>query len=115
LSAKRQIGNNYIIQFKAPTISVIGQLPPMKNPDGTFNLQLAFRIDSQSSANSLLVSIMKEDVVRGNFRVLRRESGVTMGSGGEKNGYLWQKIQAPTAGEYVVIATVRSEDVKPRS
>jgi hypothetical protein len=115
-----QIGDNYIIQFKAPTISVIGQLPPTKNPDGTFNLQLVFRIVSQSPANRLTVAVMKDDVAIppngpsiGSVDVSPRD-GIAMQSASEQDGFLWRKIQSPSAGEYVVNTKVRSEDVKPR-
>ena len=58
-----QIGNNYIIQEKPPTIELIDSTGPTKNQDGSVSSELRFRIVSRSPANSLIVAVAKADLV----------------------------------------------------
>jgi hypothetical protein len=114
-----QIGDNYIIQHKAPKISFVGQLPSTTHADGSESRYLVFRIDGSSPANSLLVAVKKEDVVMPNnpiwpsFQVRPRGGGVLALSRGETDGYLWQRIQTPMLGEYILQTKVNSRDTKP--
>jgi len=116
-----QIGDNYIIQFKAPTVRIIGYREPTKNSDGSFTHQLVFRLESQAPANSLLVAVKEEDVLllpdshsmRGIY-VVPVSGGATMGSSGQEQGYLWQKIQSPSRGDYVLNIRASGATVRPR-
>lgn len=115
-----QIGDNYVVQYKAPTISIVGSVPPTRNAAGTYDLSLIFRIVSQSPANSLIVAVREDDIVPGtaisgeSLNVFPRGGGVTMMAVGNSNGYLWRKIQTPSAGEYELKLKVRTAEVKPR-
>ncbi len=57
-----QIGNNYIIQNSVPTVSVVGELPLVKNADGTFTKQLILKLETKSPPNGLLVGVKKDDI-----------------------------------------------------
>lgn len=111
--------NTFIIQNKPPTVSLVGDLPPIKNSDGTFNLRLVFRIISQGPANSLTVIVKKADVIARNsidngLNVgLRVGQSIIMGGSGQNQDYIWQKIQTPTSGEYLITTRVATEDTKP--
>jgi hypothetical protein len=114
-----QIGNNYLFQFIPPTIKIVSQLPPRKLDDGTYEVVVIFRLESQAQANSLLVAIVKEDIIvtpgpLGGFRLTMNGGGAMMVRSGEEQGYVWTKIQTPAKGEWVVGARIATPEAKPR-
>src|SRR5262249_50223933 len=46
-----QNGNNYILQFKSPEVRMLEPRKPVQNSDGSFTLELAFRLESQALAH----------------------------------------------------------------
>lgn len=126
-----QIGDNYIFDFKPPTVTIVKQLLPRKLDDGTYEAVVIFRIDSQAQANSLLVAIVKEDIIVSPptpagvpgislphefFRLNPNGSGGVMMNlrTGEAQGYVFTKIQAPAKGEWVVGARIAKPETKVR-
>jgi hypothetical protein len=114
-------GANYVVQAKPPTVSIVGELPPVKNPDGTHSVLLAIRIDAQPLPKALLVGVMKSDVaqlkdgmVASSFNVFPRSGGTIFGATAQNADFYVQKVEMPGAGEYVVSCKVSSPDAKAR-
>jgi hypothetical protein len=120
-----QLGNNYILQgMMPPSVQFVRDLETAKDSDGVFTKSVLIRIISQTPANALIAAVRVEDVVNGDppmgpgpvgraFNVNPTGSGVTMGSSWEADGWYYQRIQAPAAGDYIVRARVASESAKP--
>lgn len=114
-----QIGDNYVLQFVPPSVNIVGQLPPRNVGDGTYELQVVFRLDSQAQANSLAVAIVKADVVAIAMRPApfiqpNNGGGMMNVQTGENEVYIWTKVQTPAKGEWVIKARVATQDAKPR-
>jgi hypothetical protein len=116
--------NNYTVQNSAPTVKIVGPLPSTSNPDGTFDGYLVIRLESSYVPNSLTVAVNKADVVLSEPRPGIPQTGFQIGSRGipgvrsvtfgQNADLFWETIQAPVAGEYVIVTRVASLEIKPR-